>query len=170
LIDDSKLHCADSYNWIESELPQLTKLLAVKTSSSLKLPSAFFPNTPARMMSVEYLWNCSNGTEATAPLTRLAISRQANPIKSGMEKSLLAESTHPSLYCVRDEGEEGEEEGREGGRVGGRERRRRERRRGGREGEEEGREEGREGEEEGGRERRTGGRGGGKEGERGGNK
>ena len=46
---------------------------------------------------MEYLWNCSKGTAATAPRILLATSRQANPMKSGMENSLLAVAASPFL-------------------------------------------------------------------------
>ena len=78
---------------------RLTRLFALKTISSLQVPSFFLPNTPLRMMSVEYLWKTSKGTLATAPRIRLATSRQAKPMKSGTEKSLVAEAGSFWSYC-----------------------------------------------------------------------
>ena len=51
----------------------LTRLLAENTTSLLTFPSGFLPNTAAVIISAECLWNCSNGMEATFPLTLLAI-------------------------------------------------------------------------------------------------
>ena len=72
-----------------------TKLFASKNSSLLTFPSLSLPNTPVRTISAEYLWNCSNGMAATVPLIRLATSLQANPMKSGTEKSLDSDSLSP---------------------------------------------------------------------------
>ena len=54
----------------------LTKLFAGNFKTVFSLPSLSLPNTAVRTISVEYLWNCSNGTDATIPLIRLATDQQ----------------------------------------------------------------------------------------------
>ena len=88
-------HTDTSFTQEVSCMYLLTRLLAGKTSSSLSFPDSSFPNTPALMMSLEYLWNCSKGRDATDALILLATSRQANPMKSGTEKSWASESGFP---------------------------------------------------------------------------
>ena len=77
-----------STDWISMLV--MYRLFCLNTKLSRTFSFSLRPNTEARITRAEFLWKSSNGTWATAPLTREAMALQASPTKSGTLKSLAA--------------------------------------------------------------------------------